>query len=98
MATYSQQAMDSRRDLFISHSSEDKDFVGPLAIALRNEGLNIWYDEFEFQIGDNVRDELDQGLRQSRYGLVVLSPTFFKITGPNTRWTDCSPDSRPVSQ
>ena len=73
---------ETHRDLFISHASEDKDFVGPLATALMAEGLNIWYDEYEFQIGDNIRAKIDQGLLQSRYGLVVLSPAFFEKYWP----------------
>ena len=82
MATYDQQGIGGRRDLFISHASEDKDWVGPLAVALRAEGLDVWYDEYEFQIGDNVRNKIDQGLLQSRYGLVVFSPTFFEKFWP----------------
>jgi hypothetical protein len=36
-------------DVFISHASEDKEsFVRPLAIALKNLGLLVWYDEFSF--------------------------------------------------
>ena len=35
-------------DVFISHTSEDKeDVVRPLATALRDAGLSVWYDEFE---------------------------------------------------
>lgn len=38
-------------DVFISHASEDKDaIVRPLANALVNEGLDVWYDEFELHI------------------------------------------------
>lgn len=76
------RAAETHRDLFISHASEDKDFVGPLAAALMDAGLNIWYDEYEFQIGDNVRAKIDQGLLQSHYGLVVLSPAFFEKFWP----------------
>lgn len=33
-------------DVFISHASEDKDeFVRPLANALIQHGLNVWFDE-----------------------------------------------------
>lgn len=64
-------------DVFISHASEDKDdIVRPLANALINEGLNVWYDEFSLRIGDSLRQKIDQGLARSRVGLVVLSPTF----------------------
>jgi len=64
-------------DVFISHASEDKDeIVRPLANALINEGLNVWYDEFTLRIGDSLRQKIDQGLANSRVGLVVLSSDF----------------------
>lgn len=65
------------RDVFISHASEDKDeVVRPLANALRSEGLDVWYDEFELKIGDSLRRKIDRGLATSRVGLVVLSRSF----------------------
>lgn len=66
-------------DVFISHASEDKDdFVRALAGALIAEGLNVWYDEMTLRIGDSLRQKIDQGLANSRVGLVVLSPAFIK--------------------
>ena len=66
-------------DVFISHASEDKDeFVRPLADALMNEGLDVWYDEMTLRIGDSLRQKIDKGLANSRVGLVVLSPSFIK--------------------
>jgi hypothetical protein len=66
-----------RYDVFISHASEDKDdIVRPLANALVAEGLTVWYDEFELRIGDSLRRKIDQGLANSRVGLVVLSQSF----------------------
>jgi len=65
-------------DVFISHASEDKDeVVRPLAEALRNGGLDVWYDEFEMKIGDSLRRKIDSGLARSRFGVVVLSRAFF---------------------
>jgi hypothetical protein len=64
-------------DVFISHASEDKDeIVRPLATALTNLGLDVWYDEFTLRIGDSLRQKIDQGLANSRVGLVVLSSSF----------------------
>lgn len=64
-------------DVFISHASEDKDaVVRPLANALIAEGLSVWFDEFELKIGDSLRRKIDQGLANSRVGLVVLSQPF----------------------
>ena len=65
-------------DVFISHTSEDKaEVVRPLATALRDAGLSVWYDEFELRIGDSLRRKIDEGLANSRFGVVVLSRAFF---------------------
>ena len=66
-------------DVFVSHASEDKDeIVRPLAQALQDAGLRVWYDEFELRIGDSLRRKIDMGLARSRFGIVVLSSAFFK--------------------
>lgn len=65
-------------DVFISHASEDKDeVVRPLAFALQNGGLSVWYDEYELKIGDSLRRKIDSGLSKSRFGIVVFSKQFF---------------------
>jgi len=65
-------------DVFISHASEDKNaVVRPLAAALNNGGLKVWYDEFELKIGDSLRRKIDTGLAKSRFGVIVLSRSFF---------------------
>jgi hypothetical protein len=65
-------------DVFICHASEDKaDVARPLAEALRNEGINVWLDEFQMRVGDSLRRKIDEGLRNSAYGVVILSPSFF---------------------
>lgn len=64
-------------DVFISHASEDKDsVVRPLAHALSEGGLDVWYDEFELRLGDSLRRKIDSGLARSRFGVVVLSRSF----------------------
>jgi hypothetical protein len=70
-------------DAFICHASEDKeDFVRPLAEALSRFHLHIWYDEFSLSVGDGLRRAIDQGLAKSRFGIVVLSPNFFRKGWP----------------
>lgn len=65
-------------DVFICHASEDKDaFVRPFAQALREARLRVWYDEFTLSLGDSLLRSIDRGLARSRYGVVVLSPSFF---------------------
>ncbi len=70
-------------DVFISHAWEDKEsFVRPLAEALKARGLCVWYDEFTITVGDSLRRSIDRGLANSRYGIVVLSPSFFAKEWP----------------
>jgi hypothetical protein len=65
-------------DVFISHASEDKErVVRPLATQLREQGLDVWYDEFELRIGDSLRRKIDAGIAGARFGIVVLSKPFF---------------------
>lgn len=70
-------------DAFISHASEDKEeFVRSLANALAAGGLKVWYDEFTLTLGDSLRRSIDQGLANSRFGIVVLSQSFFSKEWP----------------
>ncbi len=72
-----------KHDLFISHASEDKDdFVRPLAAALTRLGLEVWFDEATLKLGDSLRQSIDNGLANSRYGVVVLSTAFFAKNWP----------------
>ena len=65
-------------DIFISHANEDKNaIVTPLAEQLDVLGLNVWYDEFELELGDSLRGTIDEGLKGSNYGVVVFSDSFF---------------------
>ena len=70
-------------DIFIGHASEDKDaVVRPLAERLRSLGLEVWYDEFTLLLGDSLRQSIDHGLANSRFGIVVLSPDFLAKNWP----------------
>ena len=69
-------------DAFIAHASEDKDaFVQPLAVALSKD-FRIWYDDFALTVGDSLRRSIDKGLKNSRFGIVVLSKHFFQKEWP----------------
>lgn len=69
----------SEWDVFVSHASEDKkEIVEPLVRALQDAGLRVWYDKFSLKVGDRLRRSIDEGLKSSRFGIVVLSPHFFR--------------------
>jgi dTDP-4-dehydrorhamnose 3,5-epimerase len=70
-------------DVFISHAYEDKAAIArPLAEALRARGWSVWFDEFQVALGDSLRQSIDRGLAEARYGVVILSRNFFA-----KRWT-----------
>ena len=65
-------------DVFISHASEDQEAVAvPLRNALVDLGISVWLDKTELRVGDSLRRKIDQGIRSSRFGIVILSERFF---------------------
>ena len=74
--------------LFISHAWEDKDsFVAALAERLKKEGFDVWYDDYVLKMGMSLFEEINKGLRECDYGIVVLSPAFFA-----KKWTKAELD------
>ncbi|MDD6594715.1 MAG: TIR domain-containing protein [Catenibacterium mitsuokai] len=71
-------------DVFISYASEDKEFVDCLVKELKNLEVNVWFDYNEISWGDNLRKSIDNGLRFSHFGIVILSPHYIN---PNKYWT-----------
>jgi hypothetical protein len=72
-------------DFFICHASEDKkDFVDILASRLIKENFKVWYDNFIIKWGDDLKSKIDEGLKKSKYGIVVFSKDFLK----KKKWTE----------
>jgi hypothetical protein len=65
---------DEEYDVFLSHASEDKkSFVDDLYQELSQAGIKVWYDDMNIQWGDSLRAKIDNGLKKSKFGIVVLS-------------------------
>ncbi len=70
-------------DLFISHASEDKGtFVKPLVLELIKRNIKVWYDEFSLSPGSSLKESIEKGIRDSDFGVVVLSKKFFEKKWP----------------
>ena len=66
-------------DVFISHAFEDKEsFANDLYASLEEEGIKVWYDDLCISWGDSLRLKIDNGLKKSKYGIVILSNNFIK--------------------
>ena len=71
-------------DAFISHAHEDKEtFVDELARMLSRHGLKIWYDTTALEFGGkSLREQIDEGIKRSATGIIVLSKSFIKKGWP----------------
>jgi hypothetical protein len=71
------------RDVFICHASEDKsDVVRPLVNSLQAESITCWVDEGEILWADSITQKVNEGLKISRYVIVVLSKSFMGKNWP----------------
>lgn len=73
---------ESSFDVFLSYASPDDEFVESLARALQDQGLRVWYPRDQLKPGANITETIADGLARSRYGVVVLSPAFFRGSWP----------------
>jgi len=71
-------------DGFMSHASPDKPYVGGLVKALREAGVTIWYDDDCVAWGEPIRQAIKNGLKNSTYGIVVLSKAYVA----DRKWTE----------
>lgn len=80
---YARKRSESEKPLaFISHDSGDKDaLVRELAHEMIRLMCPVWYDEFSLKVGDSLRASIENGLKEARKCIVVLSPNFFSNGG-----------------
>ena len=64
--------------VFISHTSSDHDFVLKLAHRLRNDGIDVWIDDWEIKAGDSIVEKVNNALIESYFLLIVLSENSLK--------------------
>lgn len=84
------ETLPSFRDIFLSHSSEDKDFVRELADCIeaemhQNRQLLTWVDEAEIRPGQSIPGIIEKGLGMSRFFGIVMTPAYFQS---KSGWTD----------
>lgn len=89
--SYSEERSKGEKPLaFICHDSRDKDAVArKIALGLQRLLCPVWYDEFSLQVGDNLRETIERGLKICQKCILVLSPNFVTNTG----WTKKEFDS-----
>ena len=66
------------KQVFLSHTSVDKPFVEKLAKDLNRLGVEVWFDKYEIKVGESIFQRVEEGLRNSEYFAIVLSPSALK--------------------
>ena len=62
------------KDIFISYSRRDQEFVTRLASDLNAQVAGVWFDQSAIQLGENWHDEIMEGIRECKAFILVLSP------------------------
>lgn len=62
------------KSLFLCHSSDDKPKVRVIAEQLTLKGAQVWLDEAEILVGDSIIEKIQEGIENSDYLGIVLSP------------------------
>lgn len=66
--------------VYLAHASEDKAMVRPVAEHLLAHGVEVWFDEWDIEAGESLRQEMEEGLGWMTHFVVILTPT--SITKP----------------
>jgi formylglycine-generating enzyme required for sulfatase activity len=61
------------KDVFISYSSQDQIAKDELIQLFDNEGITYWLDETSLGLGKNIQEEINKGLRESRFTILLVS-------------------------
>jgi hypothetical protein len=74
-------------DAFISYQSADEGFARRLAsdiesCLLNERKLRVFFAPWDIQPGSNFIEKLNEGLRNARYFLLILSPEYLKAEWP----------------
>lgn len=59
--------------VFLSHNSNDKPWVRNLADRLTSDGVVVWIDEAELNIGDSLIEKIAEGIHEMRFVAAVIS-------------------------
>lgn len=62
------------KDIFISYSGKDREFVARLARDLATLRVKVWWDRGEMKVGDSLNRKIEEGIAASKWLAIVLSP------------------------
>ena len=60
--------------VFLSHTTKDKDIVEAIGAFLTSKGLTVWIDSWRMTAGDSLVDKIGEGIEASDRLVVCLTP------------------------
>jgi TIR domain-containing protein len=73
--------MSSRPTVFLSYSHEDVDWARAFAEALKEQGVALWFDEWEIKPGNKATEAMERALRESQALVFLVGPS--RVHQPN---------------
>ncbi|NIF03963.1 toll/interleukin-1 receptor domain-containing protein [Chryseobacterium sp. Tr-659] len=77
---------DKQELIFISHSHDDSDFAELLKLKLEKANINCWIDSEKLKIGQEWRQEIDDGISRSKAVIVIMTPEARKSEYVTYEW------------
>ena len=73
---YQMRPFGKEKQIFISHSSKDKNSVEKLIPYLIGAGLPVWFDKYSIHVGDSIVDKVQEGLEESQGIIFWITENF----------------------
>lgn len=73
-------------NIYISYSSNDKEFANKLFKSLEQLGHSSWLDEQKIQVGEHIPSKIQEGLKSADYLIVILSSSSVKSGWVEKEW------------
>jgi len=71
------------RKVFISYSRQDSLFAEDLSKRLKKDGIAVWFDSWEINVGDSIVRRVQEGIMDSDFLVILLSPN-----AVGSKWVD----------
>jgi hypothetical protein len=68
------------KEVFLSHSSRDRQFATEVAEVIRRHGIPVWYSRTNIVGAQQWHDEIGAALRRCNWLVLILSPNALKST------------------
>ena len=75
------------KDFFISHTGADRRWAEWVAAVLESEGYTTIFQSWDFPVGGNFVERMNQSLESCRRTVLIYSPAYFKSLYAQAEWS-----------